>query len=118
MAKLLMPAGAPDQDSCGETLSPTQFGFCGFLLATFFGIIWPSWKVVDLSEKPCALATWLVQPNARISPAVARRVLASMTYLLHAYYKLVTDGEWGCEGRECSWPPLQIKAATGLECGF
>src|SRR5712691_867964 len=74
MAKLLMPAGAPDQDSCGETLSPTQFGFCGFLLATFFGIIWPSWKVVDLSEKPCALASWLVHANAKTIPAPANIV--------------------------------------------
>src|ERR1700755_2703670 len=46
-AKLLVPSGAPDQESCGDTLSPTQFGFAGFLFATFFGISVPSLKVVD-----------------------------------------------------------------------
>src|SRR5262245_28750604 len=49
MAKLFVPSGAPVHDNCGDTFSPTQFGFCGFLLATFLGIIWPSLKVVDVN---------------------------------------------------------------------
>ena len=42
MTKLLVPSGTPVQDSCGETFSPTQFGFVGAfaaLLAAFFGIM-------------------------------------------------------------------------------
>ena len=54
-AKLLVPSGTPDQDSCGDTLSPTQFGLLpAFLLATFFGISVPSLKVVEVSANGSA----------------------------------------------------------------
>src|SRR4051812_23053824 len=99
MAKLLVPAGAPDQDSSGDTFSPTQFGFCAFLLETFFGIIWPSWNVADLSDI-CALATWLVAPSARASTAVASRVFMIMSILLDLYYD-VRRFSLGREDREC-----------------
>ena len=73
MAKLLVPAGALTHDNCGETFSPTQLAFCGkfaLLLATFFGIIWPSLKVVDVSVKifswACAVPN--AQENAKRIP--------------------------------------------------
>src|SRR3954454_20075850 len=100
IAKLLVPAGAPDQDSSGDTFSPTQFGFCAFLLETFFGIIWPSWNVADLSDMACALATWLVAPSARASTAVASRVLVIMSILLDVYYN-GRRFRLGGEDREC-----------------
>src|SRR5438067_4568 len=49
MAKLFVPSGAPFDDNWGETFSPTQFGLLDKLLATFFGIIWPSLTVVDVN---------------------------------------------------------------------
>src|SRR5208282_4128291 len=71
-AKLLVPSGAPDHDSCGDTLSPTQFGFWAFLLATFFGIIVPSLKVVEVSANgSAALPT---HNEARIIPLAASKV--------------------------------------------
>src|ERR1700730_4298567 len=74
-ARLLVPAGTPDQDSCGDTLSPTQFGFCGFLLATFFGIMVPSLKVVEESAKAdCAFAVPPMHHDARIMPPAATRL--------------------------------------------
>src|ERR1700674_2672876 len=74
-ARLLIPAGAPDQDSSGDTLSPTQFGFCGFLLATFFGIMVPSLKVVEESAKAdCAFAVPPMHHDARIMPPAATRL--------------------------------------------
>ena len=42
------------QDNCGDTFSPTQFGLFGalaVLLATFFGIIVPSLKVVEVKRE-------------------------------------------------------------------
>src|SRR4051812_12166535 len=73
IAKLLVSAGALNYDSCGETFSPTQFAFCGkfaLLLATFFGIIWPSLKVVDVTPKifSCACAVPMAQQNANSIP--------------------------------------------------
>ena len=56
-AKLLVSVGAPDHDSCGDTFSPTQFGFgiAGLeTLATLRGIIVPSLKVVEVSAKGAA----------------------------------------------------------------
>src|SRR6516225_1963783 len=74
-AKLLMPAGAPVQDSSGDTLSPTQFGFWAFLLATFFGIMVPSLKVVEVRVKAaCAFAVSLTHQDARIMPPAAMRL--------------------------------------------
>src|ERR1700674_4843260 len=74
-AKLLVPSGVPVHDSCGETLSPTQFGFCGFLLATFFGIMVPSLKVVEESAKAaCAFAAPPMHHDARIMPPAATRL--------------------------------------------
>src|ERR1700722_14398973 len=51
--KLRVPSGAPDQDSCGDTFSPTQFGLFPLVsaLATFLGIIVPSLKVDDVSVR-------------------------------------------------------------------
>ena len=46
-AKLVVPAGTLVHDSCGETLSPTQFGLALFAPATFFGIKAPSLMVVE-----------------------------------------------------------------------
>ena len=56
-----MPSGAPLQESCGETFSPTQFGLGigalgAFMLATFFGIMVPSLNVADVSVKGAAAA--------------------------------------------------------------
>src|ERR1700721_1751637 len=74
-AKLLVPAGVPDQESSGDTLSPPQFGFCAFLLATFFGIMVPSLKVVE--ERliaACALALPVMHHDARTMPPAATRL--------------------------------------------
>src|SRR5262245_6769748 len=54
--KLLVSAGAPLHDNCGETFWPTQFGLGfaapgAFMFATFCGIIVPSLKVVELRVK-------------------------------------------------------------------
>src|SRR3954471_19029326 len=73
MAKLLVPGGGLTHDSCGETFSPTQCLFCGklaLLLATFFGIICPSLKVVDVTAKifSCACAVPNAQANANTIP--------------------------------------------------
>ncbi len=53
-AKLLVSAGAPLHDSCGDTFWPTQFGLgiAGlFTFATLAGIIVPSLNVVEESAK-------------------------------------------------------------------
>src|SRR2546430_16696610 len=76
IAKLLVPGGGLIHDSCGETFSPVQFGFCGSLarvLATFGGISWPSLKVLEESANSfsCAVAG-PVQANAT-APARIRR---------------------------------------------
>ena len=74
-AKLLVPSGTPDHDSCGDTLSPTQFGFAGFLLATFFGISVPSLKVVEVSANgSAALPTLPTHHEARTIALAASRV--------------------------------------------
>jgi hypothetical protein len=55
--KLLVPSGTLLHENSGDTLSPTQFGlFCvlAALLATFFGMIFPSSKVDDFSVKTSA----------------------------------------------------------------
>src|SRR5207302_8671866 len=73
--KLLVPSGMLLQDNCGDTLSPTQFGLFGALaalLATFFGIILPSAKVVDLRVKiSAASAVAAAKPNAIIAATIA-----------------------------------------------
>src|SRR5215212_5093533 len=79
MAKLLVPVGALNHDNCGETFSPRQFAFCGkftLLLATLFGIIWPSLKVVDVTPKilSCACAVLNPQESARTIPAPSNPV--------------------------------------------
>ena len=68
----MVPSGTPVQDNCGETFSPTQFGFVGAfaaLLAAFFGIMVPSLNVVDVSEK--ISAAFAAVPN-RPSVSVRR----------------------------------------------
>jgi hypothetical protein len=52
--KLLVPSGGLLHENSGETLSPTQFGLFGWfalLLATLFGMILPSSKVVNFKLK-------------------------------------------------------------------
>src|ERR1700722_4448033 len=75
-AKLLVPSGVPFHDSSGETLSPTQFGFCGFLLAIFFGIMVPSLKVEEESENASAAFAAVPAPHAASTrpPAATRLV--------------------------------------------
>src|SRR5215469_15823697 len=70
-AKLLVPSGTPDHDSWGDTLSPTQFGFAGFLLATFLGISVPSLKVSEVSVNGSAALATLPTPHAASTSAVA-----------------------------------------------
>src|SRR5262245_4606694 len=70
-AKLFVPSGTPVHASCGDTFSPTQFGLFGVLLATFFGISWPSLKVLDVRVNGSAAAA--PAANARIrAPAAIR----------------------------------------------
>src|SRR5215475_9533474 len=70
-AKLLVPSGTPFHDSCGDTLSPTQFGFAGFLLATFFGISVPSLKVSDVSVNGSAAFAMPLTSHASTRAVVA-----------------------------------------------
>src|SRR5215472_5552784 len=68
--KLLVPSGGFAHDNCGETLSPTQFGLLGLLLASFFGIMAPSLKVVvdRVNTFGCALAAPAAHANASPMP--------------------------------------------------
>src|SRR5882672_6765422 len=75
MAKLLVPAGGLTHDNCGETFSPMQFSFCGKfarLLATFFGIISPSRKVVDDRANSFGCCASAVPPAHRTAMPPAR----------------------------------------------
>jgi hypothetical protein len=68
----------PDHDSSGDTLSPTQSEFCGFLLATFFGIMVPFLKVVEESvNAACAFALLVMHHQARIKDHATARKLCS-----------------------------------------
>jgi hypothetical protein len=72
----LVPSGTFDQDNCGDAFSPTQFGLLGAFaveLAIFFGIILPSWNVLDLIEKGSACAALAAKPKASATAAVASR---------------------------------------------
>src|SRR5438128_12060913 len=71
IAKLFVPSGTPVQESCGDTFSPTQLGFCGLALATFRGIIWPSLNVVDVTANGSASAA--LAANANVSALHAGR---------------------------------------------
>ena len=77
MHKLLVPSGTSVQDSCGETLSPTQFGLVGafaWLLATFFGIM-----VAVLERRRCqredigSIRCRAGKPNASVAAAAVNR---------------------------------------------
>src|SRR6185312_9211128 len=74
-AKLLVPAGTPDQESCGDMFSPTQLGLPAVLFATFFGIICPSLKVVEVRAKGSAAEAPPFQAKARARAATADRLL-------------------------------------------
>src|ERR1700722_2221882 len=82
-ARLLVPSGTPVHVSCGDTLSPTQFGFAAFLLATFFGIKVPSLKVVDDSANGSAALPRPQEPatNTLAASRVFTRCLESMGLL-------------------------------------
>src|SRR6516165_2984732 len=74
--KVVVPSGTLLQENCGETLSPTQFGLLlpfALVLATFFGIILPSAKVVDLSvTTSAASAAAAVKPTATAAVATTK----------------------------------------------
>src|SRR4051812_17373026 len=75
MAKLLVPSGTTFQESCGEVLSPTQLGLPAVLLATFFGIIVPSLKVVEVRVNGSAAHAAPPPHKASASAPVASRVV-------------------------------------------
>jgi hypothetical protein len=63
------------QDSSGETLSPTQFGFCLLLPAILVGSRSPSLNDLDvIVNTACALALWPPQANANATPPASKRL--------------------------------------------
>src|SRR5579871_5858228 len=68
--KLLVPAGVPVQENCGETFSPTQFAFLpeGSALAAFLGSIVPSLKVVEDSANTSAAKAGAAHQDASAMP--------------------------------------------------
>src|SRR5450432_2232814 len=81
--KLLVPSGAPDHDSCGDTFSPTQFGLLpvGFALAIFFGIMVPSLKLVDDKVNTSAAKAGAAQNDTSATPLASTRLRFNMTSL-------------------------------------
>src|SRR5579859_3401901 len=70
IAKLLVPAGGLDQDSAGETFSPTQFGLDLLLPAFFTASRSPSLKLGEVSvNTPCALAGEMLEATSATAPA-------------------------------------------------
>src|SRR5277367_2820986 len=70
IAKLLVPAGGLDQESAGETLSPTQFGLVLLLPANFVASRSPSLKPDDDSvNTPCAPAGETLKAASATAPA-------------------------------------------------
>jgi hypothetical protein len=101
MAKLLLPSGTLLHENCGETLSPTQFGFVAILvllLAVFFGMILPSAKVVDLSVKTSAAsAAGATQPSANVAVATAKMRFVIMTFPLWRSFDVFRRGVLRCD---------------------
>ena len=87
--RLLVPSGTLLQCSSGDTFSPTQFGFLftALVLATFFGIILPSWKVFDSSvNRPAAFAAEPTRPTASAMAAVCKKMtLGNHDYSSHVF---------------------------------
>src|SRR3954470_20236548 len=73
-AKLLVPSGTPDQESCGDMFSPTQLALPAVLFATFLGIICPSLKVVEVRVKGSAADATPFQARATASAPTADRL--------------------------------------------
>src|SRR6266699_4753161 len=94
----LVPAGGFDQDSVGDTLSPTQFGFFGLLPAFFFSSIVLSLEADDVSENtfaPVDGAPVLAQPprwSAAMPPA--KRMLASLGFTNMVVSSVVSLLRW------------------------
>src|SRR5258708_7310675 len=77
-AKLLVPSGTPDQESCSDIFSPTQLALPAVLFATFFGIIWPSLKVVEVRANGSAAEAPPLQAKASASAPIADRLLKTI----------------------------------------
>ena len=115
-AKLRVPAGAPDQDSCGEIFSPTQFELPGVLLPTFFGRSAPSLKVVEAKANASAAMAVRWLKSAAIANAVVSR---------SAFARLVVMARLRCRpgppltGRRFhkqSAPPQRCQTSRVLGC--
>src|ERR1019366_2253704 len=91
IAKLFVPSGTPVHDNCGDTSSPTQLGLFGtfaVLLATFFGSMVPSLKVVEVSANTsAALATWPTRPNIQTAAPTSKRL--RFTIMMFSPYRSV-----------------------------
>src|SRR5271156_2795890 len=78
MAKLLVAGGAFDQESCGETLSPTQFGLLASLPAYLRAIMALSFQEDEVTVKGLGFmsAAWPAAANnaAPRSAAVKMRI--------------------------------------------
>ena len=82
-AGVVLPAGGFDQEKAGETLSPTQFGFCLLLPAILVASRSPSLNDDDVIVKaPCAAAFWLLP--ARASAMTAERTLSASSEARHS----------------------------------
>src|SRR5262249_50149977 len=94
--QLLVPAGGFDQDSAGDTFSPTQFGFCLLLPAFLVARRSPSLNEGDVIVKtPCAFALWPLHANTRARPPAIKSVrFTDMWFLLVGLPALRT----GCAG--------------------
>src|ERR1700682_1139077 len=83
--KLFVPSGTPVQDSAGETLSPTQFGFDLLLPAILTASRSPSLNELDVIAKAdCAFALWPPHANARATP-VASKTLRFSNMMIPPY---------------------------------
>src|SRR5271166_3979546 len=88
-AKLLVPSGGFDHDSCGETFSPLQFGPRAGMSPTFLASMSPSLKEADERLKTSAA-------RARAPGAQNARAAASGRTLATVMARLLT----GCRIRD------------------